>query len=50
MDLTAATWVCGDYLIMMITNRKPHYLVQIYDQTLAYNMRETFKNIWDSIK
>lgn len=49
-DFTASTWVAGDYLIMAITNQKPHYLVQIYDATLAHNMRELFKGIWNGEK
>lgn len=49
-DFTATTWVNGDYLVMVITNQHPHYLVQIHDATLAHNMREMFKNIWEGEK
>lgn len=45
-QFTATTWVCGDYLIMVMTAQNPHYLVQIYDPILAHNMRELFKSIW----
>lgn len=48
--LTAATWVCGDYIIMLVTGKKPHYLVQIYDETFAFNMREMFKSLWSNAK
>jgi predicted transcriptional regulator len=44
--LTGTVWVNGNYLIMIVTNRRPHYLVQIYDATLAHNMREIFKSLW----
>jgi len=47
---SATTWVAGDYLIMIVTNQKPHYLVQIYDVRLAENMRELFKGIWEGIR
>ena len=47
-DFTATTWVAGDYLIIVMTNQNPHYLVQIHDATLAHNMREMFKSIWES--
>lgn len=47
---TASTWVCGDYVIMIVTNQQPHYLVEIYDATFAHNTREVFKNIWKKIK
>jgi len=49
-DFTATTWVNGDYLVMIMTNQHPFYLVQIHDATLAHNMREMFKNIWESEK
>jgi predicted transcriptional regulator len=49
-NFTATTWIAGDYLIMTVTNQHPHYLVQIHDATLAHNMREMFKNIWEGEK
>jgi predicted transcriptional regulator len=48
-DFTGSTWVAGDYLIFAVTNQKPHYFVQIYDETLAHNMRELFKGIWEGL-
>ncbi len=50
MNFTATTWVAGDYLIMINTRQPPHYLVEIYDATLAHNMRELFRNIWNLVK
>ncbi len=47
---TASTWVCGDYVIMIVTNQQPHYLVEIYDTTFAHNTREFFKNVWGRVK
>ncbi len=49
-NFTGSTWVCGDYLVILITSQKPHYLVQIHDATMAHNMRELFKSIWESQK
>ena len=49
-QFTATTWVGGDYLIMIITNQRPHYLVEIHDATLAHNIREVFKGIWKKVK
>ncbi|MES2953301.1 MAG: helix-turn-helix domain-containing protein [Patescibacteria group bacterium] len=46
-DVTATTWITGDYMIMVVTRQKPHYLVQIHDATLAHNMREILKGIWE---
>jgi predicted transcriptional regulator len=47
-NFTGTTWVAGDYLLLMITDKHPHYLVQIHDPTMAHNMREMFKSIWKS--
>ncbi len=49
-DFTGSTIVAGDYILMIITSQKPHYLVQIYDATMAHNMRELFKSIWENQK
>ena len=43
---TASTWVLGDYLVMIITDKEPFYLVEIHDERMAHNFRELFKNIW----
>lgn len=48
-DFSATTWVNGDYVIMIVTNKRPHYAVELYDKTLAHNNREVFKNLWDEI-
>jgi predicted DNA-binding transcriptional regulator len=45
-DFTATTWICGDHLIMVQTDKKPYFLVDIADATLAHNQREVFKEIW----
>ncbi len=45
---TASTWICGDYVIMLVTNQRPHYLVEIHDAVLALNQREVFKGLWQS--
>jgi sugar-specific transcriptional regulator TrmB len=49
-NFTGTIWVHGDYLILVQTRTRPHYLVEIYDQLLASNMREFFKGIWEQIK
>lgn len=46
---TATTWAVGDYVMMITTNEKPHYLIQIHDTNLAHNMRELFKGIWETV-
>jgi len=47
MDFTSSIWVGGDYLIMIVTRQHPFYLFEIHDNTLAHNMRELFKKLWN---
>lgn len=49
-QFTATTWIVGDYLIMINTREHPFYLLEIRDTTLAHNLREIFKNIWEEIR
>lgn len=46
-EFTATTWVIGDYIVMLVTDQRPCYLVQIHDELLAQNMRTLFKDIWN---
>ena len=48
-NFTATTWVLGDYIIMVVTNKEPFYLVEICDKVMAHNLRETFKNLWNLV-
>jgi len=49
-NFTGTVWVHGDYLLLVQTQKRPHYLVEIYDVLLAENMREFFTGIWEQIK
>lgn len=49
-EFTGTVWVHGDYLILVQTRQRPHYLVEIYDALLASNMRKFLAGIWDEIK
>lgn len=49
-SFSATTWVVGDYLVLIVTNQKPHYLVQIHDAKLCENMRGLFRGIWKTIR
>ena len=48
-DFDSTTWVCGDYLIMIVTKTNPHYLVEIYDPILTHNTREMYKKLWETL-
>ena len=47
---TSTLWVMGDFVVMIVLSQSPHYLVEIHDATLAYNLKETFKAIWEDLK
>ncbi len=47
---TGTVWVHGDYLILVQTRERPHYLVEIFDELLAQNMRQFFSGVWEEIK
>lgn len=49
-NFTSTTWIMGDYVVMIVTSQRPHYLIEINDAVLAHNMREIFKGIWNSIE
>ena len=48
MDFSATTWVTGEYVIMIYTQQRPHYLVEIHDARFAENLREFFVRSWES--
>lgn len=45
-NFTSSQWIVGDYIILIITNQHPFYLVEIKDAVMAHNMREVFKKVW----
>ncbi len=47
--LTGTQWISGPYIILVVTNQRPYYLVEIHDSVLAHNMREVFKKLWNSL-
>lgn len=48
-DFTANTWICGNYMVMIVTHQRPFYLIEINDQMISHNNREIFKKLWDVI-
>jgi predicted transcriptional regulator len=45
---TGTTWVVGEYVIMIVTDRWPMYLIEIHDVTLARNQALVFEKLWGS--
>lgn len=44
---TANQAVLGDYIVFIVTDRKPYYMIEICDSVMSHNLRETFKILWD---
>ncbi len=42
----SSLWVIGDYIIMVQSRERPHYLVEMYDTVLARNERYLFRSLW----
>jgi len=49
-NFTANTWICGNYLIMIVAHQHPFYLIEIHDQMIAHNTMEIFKKLWNDVK
>jgi sugar-specific transcriptional regulator TrmB len=49
-DFTSTVWIAGDYVVMIVLNQRPHYLVEINDAVLAHNLRKVFQGIWKKVK
>ena len=44
--LNSGIWICGDYMIMLMTQQQPHYAVQIHDPVFAENLRRIMQHMW----
>lgn len=49
MEASTTIWIAGDYIVMIATRTRPHYLVEIHDRVMAENLRQVFKNIWRTL-
>jgi sugar-specific transcriptional regulator TrmB len=47
-NFTSTLWVAGDYLVIVAANQHPHYLFEIHDATLAHNIQEVIRKLWES--
>lgn len=41
-----ATWLMGDYVVMILTSARPHRAIMIHEPTLAESMRHILMNLW----
>lgn len=49
IDFTATHVVLGNYVIFIVTNQHPHYLVETHDAVMAENLRQMFRAMWETI-
>ncbi len=48
-SFTATQVVFGDYILFIMSNEKPYYMIEIHDRVMAHNLREVFKMLWEKI-
>lgn len=46
ISFDSSFWVSGEYLIMVQTQVRPHYLVEIHDAVLSRNQQAPFRGLW----
>ncbi len=46
-EIKSTLWVNGEYMVMIVTETKPHYLVEIHDVRLSANLRAMFRELWE---
>lgn len=44
---SATTLICGDYIVLVNTDKQPYYLIETRDRILSQNMRQLFQTIWN---
>jgi sugar-specific transcriptional regulator TrmB len=49
-SFSSSFWVGGDYIIMVYTQNRPFYLIEIHNPVMAENLRQLFKNLWQELK
>lgn len=45
-NFASTMWIPGDYVVVVMTKKYPHYLFEIHDKILAQNLREIFQKLW----
>ena len=49
-DFSSSIWVIGDYIVLIMTQHKPHYAFQLKDSVFAANLRGVFKLLWHTLR
>lgn len=43
---STTTWIVGEYLVLISTRTKPHYLVELCDGLFSSSQRDSYKLLW----
>lgn len=49
LDFSSTIWVCGDYIILIVTREEPHSAYQLRDALFANNLRLIFSLLWSKL-
>ena len=50
LNFTSTLWAIGNYTIIIQTNERPFYLIEIYNPELTHNLREMLRGVWENIE
>lgn len=48
-DFTATIWAVGHYIVLIYTQERPFYLIDIFNPVFAENMRSLFRSLWEEV-
>lgn len=47
ISFSSTIWVLGDYIVLIMTARQPHYAFQVKEPLFAANLRAVFQMLWE---
>ncbi len=45
-NFSSSIWVCGDFIVLLMTRQEPHYAFQLHDPVFSANLRLVFQLLW----
>ena len=49
LPFSSTIWVCGDYIVLIMSKQEPHYAFQLNDAVFAANLRQLFMLLWATL-
>lgn len=49
-DFSSSIWVCGDYIVLLVSRHDPHYAFQLRDAVFSSNLRLIFRLLWELLE